>query len=121
ASCGYYDHLPTTGSEGARAYRDLEWEKRILKIAQESRIGAQFGGKYFAHDVRVIRLSRHAASCPLGIGVSCSADRQIKGKIRRAGVFLEQLEFHPEKYRPAEQPALAPPVKVDLRMGMDNV
>jgi fumarate hydratase class I len=121
ASCGYYDHLPTTGSEGARAYRDMEWEKRILKIAQESRIGAQFGGKYFAHDVRVIRLSRHAASCPIGIGVSCSADRQIKGKITRDGIFLEQLEFHPEKYLPAEQPKLAPPVKIDLRIGMDNV
>jgi len=121
ASCGYYDHLPTSGSAGGRAFRDVEWERRILKIAQESRIGAQFGGKYFAHDVRVIRLSRHAASCPIGIGVSCSADRQIKGKITRDGVFLEQLEFHPEKYLPAEQPALAPPVKVDLRMGMENV
>jgi fumarate hydratase class I len=121
ASCGYLDHLPTTGSAGARAFRDLEWEKRILKVAQESRIGAQFGGKYFAHDVRVIRMSRHAASCPIGIGVSCSADRQIKGKITKDGVFLEQLEFHPEKYLPAEQPQLAPPVKIDLNIGMDRV
>jgi len=121
ASCGYYDHLPSNGSEGGRAFRDLEWEKRILKIAQESRIGAQFGGKYFAHDVRVIRMSRHAASCPIGIGVSCSADRQIKAKITREGVFIEQLEFHPEKFLPAEQPKLAPPVKINLSIGMDNV
>jgi fumarate hydratase class I len=121
ASCGYYDHLPTTGSIGGRAFRDLEWEKRILKIAQESRIGAQFGGKYFAHDVRVIRMPRHAASCPIGIGVSCSADRQIKGKITRDGIFLEQLEFHPENYLPAEAPAMAPPVKIDLSIGMDRV
>jgi fumarate hydratase class I len=121
ASCHYYDHLPTTGSPLGRAFRDLEWERRILKIAQESRIGAQFGGKYFAHDVRVIRLSRHAASCPIGLGVSCSADRQVKAKITHEGIFLEQLEFHPEKYLPAEQPKLAPPVKVNLSMGMDKV
>jgi len=121
ASCGYLDHLPTTGSEGGRAFRDTAWEARILKIAQESRIGAQFGGKYFAHDVRVIRMPRHAASCPIGIGVSCSADRQIKAKITRDGIFLEQLEFHPEKYLPAEQPKLAPALKIDLNMGMDKV
>jgi fumarate hydratase class I len=121
ASCGYLDHLPTTGSAGGRAFRDLDWEKRVLKIAQESRIGAQFGGKYFAHDARVIRMPRHAASCPIGLGVSCSADRNIKGKITRDGVFLEQLEFHPEKYLPAEQPHLAPPVKIDLKIGMDQV
>lgn len=121
ASCGYYDYLPTTGSEGGRAYRDREWEDRILKITQESRIGAQFGGKYFAHDVRVIRMSRHAASCPIGIGVSCSADRQIKGKITRDGVFLEQLEVHPELYLPPDAPAMAPPVKIDLSIGMDRV
>jgi fumarate hydratase, class I len=121
ASCKYYDHLPTAGSEGGRAFRDLVWEDRILKMAQESRIGAQFGGKYFAHDVRVIRLPRHAASCPIGIGVSCSADRQIKAKITRDGVYLEQLEFHPEKYLPAEQPTLAPPLKINLNAGMDKV
>ncbi|HEX3357829.1 MAG TPA: FumA C-terminus/TtdB family hydratase beta subunit [Tepidisphaeraceae bacterium] len=121
ASCGYYDYLPTTGSPGGRAFRDLDWEKRILKITQESKIGAQFGGKYFAHDVRVIRMSRHAASCPIGIGVSCSADRQIKGKITRDGIFLEQLEIHPELYLPPEAPALAPAVKVDLNIGMDRV
>jgi fumarate hydratase class I len=121
ASCGYLDHLPTTGSAGGRAFRDLEWEKLVLKIAQESRIGAQFGGKYFAHDARVIRMPRHAASCPIGLGVSCSADRNIKGKITRDGVFLEQLEFHPEQYLPAEQPHLAPPVKINLNIGMDQV
>jgi fumarate hydratase class I len=121
ASCKYLDHLPTTGSPGGRAFRDVAWEARILKMAQESRIGAQFGGKYFAHDVRVIRLPRHAASCPIGIGVSCSADRQIKAKITREGVYLEQLEFHPEKYLPAEQPKLAPPLKIDLSAGMDKV
>lgn len=121
ASTGYLDHLPTTGSAGGRAFRDLEWEKRILKIAQDSRIGAQFGGKYFAHDVRVIRLSRHAASCPIGIGVSCSADRNIKAKITRDGVFLEQLETNPAQYLPKEAPELAPPVQVNLNAGMDNV
>src|SRR5690349_16610044 len=111
ASTGYYDYLPESGTTGGRAFRDRAWEERILKIAQESKIGAQFGGKYFAHDVRVIRLSRHAASCPIGIGVSCSADRQIKGKITREGVFLEQLEVHPEMYLPPSAPAMAPPVK----------
>jgi fumarate hydratase class I len=121
ASCGYLDHLPTTGSPGGRAFRDSEWEARILKVAQESGIGAQFGGKYFAHDVRVIRMPRHAASCPIGIGVSCAADRQIKAKITRDGVYLEQLEFHPEKYLPAEQPVMAPPLRIDLNAGMDHV
>jgi fumarate hydratase class I len=121
ASAGYYDHLPTSGSPGGRAFRDLEWEKRILKIAQESKIGAQFGGKYFAHDVRVIRLPRHAASCPIGLGVSCSADRNIKGKITCEGVFIEQLEFNPEKYLPANAPELSPPVKINLNMGMEKI
>src|SRR5271169_6806100 len=87
----------------------------------QSGIGAQFGGKYFAHDVRVVRLPRHAASCPVGIGVSCSADRNILGKITPAGIFLEQLEFHPEKYLPAQQPELAPPVSINLNVGMDKV
>lgn len=121
ASAGYYDHLPTSGSAGGRAFRDLEWERRVLKIAQETRIGAQFGGKYFAHDVRVIRLPRHAASCPIGLGVSCSADRNIKGKITRDGVFIEQLEFHPEQFLPDHAPELAPPIKIDLSIGMDKV
>jgi fumarate hydratase class I len=115
------DALPETGSAGGRAFRDRAWEERILKIAQESRIGAQFGGKYFAHDVRVIRLPRHAASCPIAIGVSCSADRNIKAKITRDGVFLEQLETRPEQYLPAQAPDLAPPVKIDLNAGMEQV
>jgi fumarate hydratase, class I len=121
ASARYLDGLPTSGSAGGRAFRDVEWEKKVLKLAQESRIGAQFGGKYFAHDARVIRLPRHAASCPIGLGVSCSADRQIKGKITSEGVFLEQLEYEPAKYLPKDAPEAAPPVKVDLNLGMDKV
>lgn len=121
ASARYLDGLPSSGSAGGRAFRDLEWEARLLGLAQESRIGAQFGGKYFAHDARVIRLPRHAASCPIGLGVSCSVDRQIKGKITRDGVFVEQLEFNPAKYLPAHAPEAAPPVKIDLNLGMDKV
>lgn len=100
ASCHYLDELQTQGNEYGQAYRDLEWEERILKMSQQLGIGAQFGGKYFCHDVRVIRLPRHGASCPVGIGVSCSADRQIKGKITKEGVFLEQLETNPAQYLP---------------------
>jgi fumarate hydratase, class I len=121
ASTGYLDSLPTTGSPGGRAFRDPAWEKRVYDMATASGIGAQFGGKYFAHDVRVIRMPRHAASCPVGIGLSCSADRQILGKITKDGVFLEQLEFHPEKYLPEKQPEFAPPVSVNLDLGMDKV
>jgi fumarate hydratase class I len=121
ASCGYLDALPTTGSAGGRAFRDPEWEKRVGDIAANSKVGAQFGGKYFAHDVRVIRLPRHAASCPVGLGVSCSADRNIKGKITKEGIFLEQLEYHPEKYLPDAAPDMAPPVSVNLDEGMDKV
>ncbi len=121
ASAGYLDHLPTSGSAGGRAFRDIEMEKRILQASYTCGIGAQFGGKYIAHDVRIIRLPRHAASCPIGMGVSCSADRNIKAKITRDGVFLEQLEFHPEQYLPAKAPEMAPPVKIDLNMGMDKV
>lgn len=95
ASAGYLDHLPTSGNEGGRAFRDLEWEEKVLKICQESGVGAQFGGKYLVHDVRVIRMPRHAASCPVGIGVSCSADRNVKAKITEDGIFLEQLEKNP--------------------------
>ena len=100
ASTKYLDGLPTTGNALGRAYRDLEWEEKILKLTQKIGIGAQFGGKYFCHDVRVIRLPRHGASCPVGIGVSCSADRQALGKITKDGVFLEQLETDPGKYLP---------------------
>jgi fumarate hydratase class I len=121
ASCGYLDELPTSGSAGGRAFRDTEWEKRIGDIAAASKVGAQFGGKYFAHDVRVIRMPRHAASCPVGLGVSCSADRNIKAKITREGVFLEQLEYHPEQYLPEQAPDMAPPISINLDEGMDRV
>jgi fumarate hydratase class I len=121
ASTGYYDRLPTTGSAGGRAFRDKAWEEKVYGMCTSSGIGAQFGGKYFAHDVRVVRMPRHAASCPIGIGVSCSADRNVKGKITKEGIFLEQLEFHPERYLPAEQPELAPPVNVNLNIGMEKV
>ncbi len=100
ASTKYLDHLPTTGNAHGRAFRDVELEAQMLDVARKCGIGAQFGGKYFALDVRVIRLPRHGASLPIGIGVSCSADRQAKGKITKDGVFLEQLEFDPLKYIP---------------------
>ncbi len=100
ASAHYLDGLPTEGNEHGQAFRDQEWEQKILDLTQRIGLGAQFGGKYFCHDVRVIRLPRHGASCPVGLGVSCSADRQIKGKITAKGVFLEQLETDPAKYLP---------------------
>lgn len=121
ASARFLDTLPTSGSPGGRAFRDLEWEERILELSYRCGLGAQFGGKYFCHDVRVIRLPRHAASCPIGLGVSCSADRNIRAKITAEGVFLEQLEFHPERYLPAQPPRTAPPVQIDLDCGMDQV
>ncbi|GFS19144.1 fumarate hydratase class I, partial [Elysia marginata] len=100
ASTKYLDNLPTSGNEHGRAFRDLELEKQIFEMTQQIGIGAQFGGKYFCHDVRVVRLPRHGASCPVGLGVSCSADRQILGKITEDGVFLEQLETNPGQYLP---------------------
>ena len=100
ASTHYYDELPTKGSEDGHAFRDLSLEQEVLKMTQSSGVGAQFGGKYFCHDVRVIRLPRHGASLPVGIGVSCSADRQALGKITKDGVFLEELEHHPAQYLP---------------------
>jgi fumarate hydratase class I len=100
ASTKYLDALPTAGSRAGHAFRDLEMEQKVLEISRNIGIGAQFGGKYFCHDVRVVRLPRHGASLPVGIGVSCSADRQIKAKITPAGVFLEQLETDPSKYLP---------------------
>jgi len=100
ASTKYYDGLPTSGNEYGRAFRDLEMEAAVHKMTQNIGIGAQFGGKYFCHDVRVIRMPRHGASVPIGIGVSCSADRQVKAKITKDGVFLEQLETDPAKYLP---------------------
>lgn len=121
ASAGYYDQLPTSGNEFGRAFRDLEWEKKILKLAQESHIGAQFGGKYLAHDIRVIRLPRHAASCPVGIGVSCSADRNIKAKITKEGIFLEKLEKNPGRFLPAESEAKQESVAIDLDRPMEEI
>jgi fumarate hydratase class I len=100
ASTKYLDTLPVTGNEYGRAFRDIELEEKLLKAAQQLGIGAQFGGKYFAHDVRVIRLPRHGASCPVGIGVSCSADRNIKAKINREGIWVEKLEDNPGQYIP---------------------
>jgi len=100
ASTKYYDRLPTSGNESGRAFRDHEMEAQIHKMTQDMGIGAQFGGKYFCHDVRVVRLPRHGASCPVGLGVSCSADRQALGKITPEGIFLEQLETDPSKYMP---------------------
>ena len=121
ASAGYLDHLPTQGNEGGQAFRDLEWEEKILDICRKSGVGAQFGGKYLVHDVRVIRLPRHAASCPVGIGVSCSADRNIKGKITEEGIFLEELEKNPARFLPAQAPNMKPAVEIDLDKGMDYV
>jgi fumarate hydratase class I len=100
ASARYLDHLPSRGGTKGHAFRDLEWEQKVVEIARATGIGAQFGGKYFCHDARVIRLPRHGASCPVAIAVSCSADRQALGKITREGVFLEQLETEPAKYLP---------------------
>ena len=100
ASTKYYDNLPTEGDANGRAFRDVAWEDHILEMTRNLGIGAQFGGKYFCHDVRVVRLPRHGASCPVGIGVSCSADRQVKGKITKDGVFIEQLETDVSKYIP---------------------
>jgi fumarate hydratase class I len=121
ASAGYLDHLPTSGNMSGQAFRDLEWEKRVQQICQESAIGAQFGGKYFTHDVRVIRLPRHAASCPVGLGVSCSADRNIKGKITKEGIFVEQLETNPAQFLPEVAPHLAPAVEIDLNQPMQDI
>ncbi len=123
ASARYLDDLPTSGNEHGRAFRDPALEEQIQKLCNETGIGAQFGGKYFAHDVRVIRLPRHGASCPVGLGVSCSADRQILGKITRDGVFLEQLETNPAKYLPDVDPdeLAGEVVRIDLRRPMREI
>jgi len=102
ASAKYYDNLPVKGNEGGQAFRDVELEEKMLKAAQEIGLGAQFGGKYLAHDIRIIRLPRHGASLPVGMAVSCSADRNIKAKINKEGVWIEKLETHPAKYIPEE-------------------
>jgi len=121
ASTHYYDALPTTGSMGGRAFRDLELEQTLLQIARDNGIGAQFGGKYFAHDVRVVRLPRHGASCPIAIGVSCSADRNIKARIDRDGLWLEQLERHPERFLLEADASSEETVKIDLDQPMDAI
>ena len=123
ASAKYLDTLPTQGNEYGQAFRDLEMEKQVLEMSHKLGIGAQFGGKYFCHDVRVIRLPRHGASCPVGIAVSCSADRQILAKITRDGIFLEELESDPAKYLPeVDEDALGKDVvKIDLNQPMDKV
>ncbi len=123
ATCHALDDLPTSGNEQGRAFRDLEMEQRIFELCTRIGIGAQFGGKYFAHDVRVIRLPRHGASLPVGLGVSCSADRQILGRINRDGVFLEQLEENPAKYLPDidENELSGQVVAIDLNRPMDEI
>jgi fumarate hydratase class I len=122
ASAGALDGLPRTGNDGGRAFRDEAWEAKVQEICQKSKIGAQFGGKYLTHDVRVIRLPRHAASCPIGIGVSCSADRNIKGKITKDGIFLEQLETNPARFLPeGGSVEREPPVDVDLNQPMASI
>jgi fumarate hydratase class I len=123
ASARYLDDLPTTGNALGRAFRDLEWEHRVLEIARATGIGAQFGGKYFCHDARVIRLPRHGASCPVAIAVSCSADRQALGKITRDGVFLEELEHDPAKYLPdtTQAEVAGEEVRIDLTRPMAEI
>jgi fumarate hydratase class I len=121
ASAGYLDNLPTSGNEGGRAFRDLEWEEKVLEMTRELGIGAQYGGKYFAHDVRVIRLPRHAASNPIGLGVSCSADRNIKAKITPEGIFVEQMEKNPARLLPETPPHLVPAVEIDLDQPMEKI
>jgi len=121
ASAGYLDNLPTTGNEGGRAFRDIEWEEKVLKMTQELGIGAQYGGKYFAHDIRVIRLPRHAASNPVGMGVSCSADRNIKAKITPDGIFVEQMEKNPKRLLPETAPHLIPAVEIDIDQPMEKI
>jgi len=123
ASTRYLDGLPTQGNEHGQAFRDLEMEAHILALTREMGIGAQFGGKYFCHDVRVVRLPRHGASLPIGIGVSCSADRQALGKITKDGVFLEQLETNPAQYMPdVEEGSLGGEVvSINLNQPMDDI
>ncbi len=122
ASARYLDALPTHGSADGNAFRDLEMEQEILKMTQSLGVGAQFGGKYFCHDVRVIRLPRHGASLPIGLGVSCSADRQVLGKITRDGVYLEELEHNPAQYLPQVEQALGGEViKIDLDQPMKDI
>ena len=123
ASTKYYDELPTSGNELGRAFRDLELEAKVLRAAQESGYGAQFGGKYFAHDVRIVRLPRHGASCFVGMAVSCSADRNVKGKINREGIWVEKLEDNPGRFIPERlrQAGEGDAVKIDLNQPMKDI
>jgi len=123
ASTHYYDGLPTEGNEHGQAFRDVALEQELLRAAQDLGLGAQFGGKYFAHDIRVVRLPRHGASCPVGMGVSCSADRNIKAKINRDGIWIEKLEHNPGQFIPAElrQQGEGDVVHVDLNRPMKDI
>lgn len=123
ASTHYYDNLPTTGDETGRAFRDVELEKELLDEAHKIGLGAQFGGKYFAHDIRVIRLPRHGASCPIGLGVSCSADRNIKAKINKDGIWIEKLDDNPGELIPEElrKAGEGNAVKIDLNQPMSEI
>ncbi len=121
ASAGYLDQLPTKGNSHGHAFRDLELETQLMDVSRDLGIGAQFGGRYFCHDIRVIRMPRHGASCPIGIGVSCSADRNIKAKITSEGIFLEQLETDPAKFLPESSEDKANAVDIDLNKSMAQI
>lgn len=123
ASAKYYDNLPVSGNEGGQAFRDVELEKQVLLEAQRMGLGAQFGGKYFAHDIRIVRLPRHGASCPVGMGVSCSADRNIKAKINRDGIWIEKMESNPGRLIPEalRKAGEGEAVKIDLNQPMADV
>ena len=123
ASTRYLDSLPTEGNEHGQAFRDLQMEAEVLKMSQDMGIGAQFGGKYFCHDVRVVRMPRHGASCPVGLAVSCSADRQILAKITREGIFLEELETEPAKYLPEidDEELGGEVIQIDLNRPMNEI
>ncbi len=123
ASAHYLDNLPTQGNEYGQIFRDLEMEEKVHKLTQDIGLGAQFGGKYFCHDVRVIRMPRHGASCPIGIGVSCSADRQVLGKITKDGIFLEELETNPGRFLPEinDDDLGGDVVEIDLNQPMDEI
>lgn len=123
ASTHYYDNLPTTGDETGRAFRDVELEKELLREAHNIGLGAQFGGKYFAHDVRVIRLPRHGASCPVGLGVSCSADRNIKCKINKDGIWIERMDDNPGRLIPESlrQAGEGDAIRIDLNRPMAEI
>ena len=123
ASAKFYDSLPTTGNESGRAFRDIELEKKVLEEAYKIGLGAQFGGKYLAHDVRIIRLPRHGASCPIGLGVSCSADRNIKAKINKDGIWIEKLDDNPGRLIPEElrKAGEGNAVKIDLNQPIPEI